>query len=87
MKVVIWIQLASSILAFAGAVMVSTAGWRGAVTRTVPARYDRGFGGTEIGSVGSSAPLYPGRWKWGWTSLISGFALQVIATILQLIFN
>jgi hypothetical protein len=55
------------------------------LTRTMPARFDRGFAGVEIGSVGSSAPLYPARWEWGWRLMYVGFALQVAAGALQLI--
>ena len=87
MKAVIWIQILSSVLAFAGAVMVSTAGWRGVVNRTLLPRFDRGLGGEQIGSVGSSAPLYPARWNWGWRLMYVGFALQVAAGILQLILS
>ena len=85
MRAAIWIQLASSVIAFAGAISVGTAGWRGPVIRTTPSRFDRGFSGTQIGSIGSSTLLYPRKWYWGWILLSISFLLQMVAGVWQLI--
>jgi hypothetical protein len=83
LRLVIWIQLVSAVLALIGSWLVAAAGWRGSVMRTVPSRFDRGFAGTEIGEVASATPMHPAKWDWGWRLLVLSFAIQVIVGLWQ----